>query len=458
MRPTRTTSRGSKRTPIMLAPAAGGVTGGVCAACAAGVSPRALSPRPPAASAADCSTRLRETRGPLLSAISLFLRMRTAPPRSYAETRALPMARRCRVLSGLDRGASRKYKTDVSCRVRRQSALRPAEPAARARSRRPSSSWPAFSPSPSSSASGGRTRKDSVATTWASPWGCPSGCRSCSTDRWPARLWLSWPLSPPPTAGGRSPSVSLLSASPFFPCSSCCWSISSDRGARVLDPPLPPLRRPPQVDGLARLALERQRHLAPFSRRLVRRHHGLQHRSAVFAGDERLAVVLDAIDEVRHLAVEPVVPGLLVDGEAPPLGRSRLLDRVVVSHRAVGLDRVAVQEIGVGDALGAVHLGAVVHPAGLGPALLRDRGGAALELQEQDRVVLPARARAVQARAHLGIDGLDPRAAEHPSKELDGVTAHVHGDTAAGALDVPEVVGMGTVVLLGLLDQRGAAE
>src|SRR5262249_48970358 len=76
-------------------------------------------------------------------------------------------------------------------------------------------------------------------------------------------------------------------------------------------------RRPPQVDGLAGPARERQRYLGPRARGLVRGEDRLQHRAAVLAGHLRLAIVEDAVHEVRHLAVEAVVPGLLVDREAP---------------------------------------------------------------------------------------------------------------------------------------------
>src|SRR5436309_5278548 len=85
------------------------------------------------------------------------------------------------------------------------------------------------------------------------------------------------------------------------------------------------LRGPPEVDGLPGLALEGQRHLASGPGRLVGREDHLQDRPAVFPGHQRLLVVLNAVHEVGHLAVEAVVPGLLVDREAPALGRAGLL-------------------------------------------------------------------------------------------------------------------------------------
>ena len=67
------------------------------------------------------------------------------------------------------------------------------------------------------------------------------------------------------------------------------------------------------------------------------------YRAAIVAGDQRLLVVLHAIDEVRHLPVEAVVPFLLVDGERPAGRGAGLLDGVAVAFLAESLDRVALQ-------------------------------------------------------------------------------------------------------------------
>ena len=83
---------------------------------------------------------------------------------------------------------------------------------------------------------------------------------------------------------------------------------------------------------------------------------------------------------------------------------------------------------------------------------------AVVEFEDQDRVVVAVGLVAVDLGAHLGVDGLDRRPAEHPAKELDGVAAHVHGDAAAGALDVPEVRRVRAVVLFGLFEQCGLAQ
>ena len=108
--------------------------------------------------------------------------------------------------------------------------------------------------------------------------------------------------------------------------------------------------------------------------------------------------------------MEAVVPGLLVDGEAPARGRARLLHRVVVALRAVGLDGVAVQQVGVGDAGEPWTSARSSMPPELGPALLGDGHRPALELEDEDRVVLAAGLVAVDEGAHLGVDGLDGRA------------------------------------------------
>src|SRR5262245_60224994 len=124
---------------------------------------------------------------------------------------------------------------------------------------------------------------------------------------------------------------------------------------------------------LLRISFEGQFHFTASASRFVGGEDRFQDGTAVLAGNKRLFVVLDAIYEMRHFLREAVVPFFLVDGEGPTPGRAGLLDRIVVAYGAVSLDSVAVVEIGIGDALRTVDLGAVVHPAHLCPAFLSQR-------------------------------------------------------------------------------------
>ena len=136
--------------------------------------------------------------------------------------------------------------------------------------------------------------------------------------------------------------------------------------------------------GLLRPRLERQFHFAPRARGFVGGENNFEDRAAIRAGDQRLFVVLDAIDEVLHLLREAVVPFLLVNGERPALGRAGFLDGVIVAFGAVGLNGVAVVEIGVGHPFRAVDFGPVVHAAHFRPAFLRQRDHAVRELKDDE--------------------------------------------------------------------------
>ncbi len=63
----------------------------------------------------------------------------------------------------------------------------------------------------------------------------------------------------------------------------------------------------------------------------------------------------------------------------------------------------------------------------------------------------------VDVGAHLGVDALDRRLAQHPAAVFDRVAAHVQQHAAARSLHVPEPGHVGAVVLLGLLDQERLA-
>ncbi len=65
---------------------------------------------------------------------------------------------------------------------------------------------------------------------------------------------------------------------------------------------------------------------------------------------------------------------------------------------------------------------------------------------------------AVHVGAQLGVDALHRRVIEDPAGELDGVTAHVHEDAAAGEVHIPEPVGVGPVVAFELPHVVDAAQ
>ena len=117
-----------------------------------------------------------------------------------------------------------------------------------------------------------------------------------------------------------------------------------------------------------------------------------------------------------------------------------------------------MEQIGVSHAFGAMHLGPVVHAARLGPARLVEEEAAALELEDQQRVVLAPGLVAVHLGRELGVDRDDRRPVHHPAGEGDAVAAHVREHTAAGAIDIPEVGRVRAVMLLRLLDEGRAAK
>src|SRR5437867_12335290 len=109
--------------------------------------------------------------------------------------------------------------------------------------------------------------------------------------------------------------------------------------------------RSPQVVRPFGIRFERQFHLASGARRLVSGENNFEDDATVFPGHQGLAVILDAIDKMRHLLWKTVVPFLLVNGARPALGRAGLFHCVVVALGAEGLDGVAVVKIGVSHTL-----------------------------------------------------------------------------------------------------------
>src|SRR5206468_1941475 len=127
----------------------------------------------------------------------------------------------------------------------------------------------------------------------------------------------------------------------------------------------------PEIDWLGD-SFRTKRHrdlLTESSRRVSRVENFLYHAAGFSIGDRRL-LAADAAREVSHLLRESVIPVLLEYWIRPSLRRPGFLDSVSESDFRVGRKRVAHQHVGIGLALVAEHLDAVVHPAGAIPAAL----------------------------------------------------------------------------------------
>src|SRR5580693_2547238 len=104
------------------------------------------------------------------------------------------------------------------------------------------------------------------------------------------------------------------------------------------------------------------------STRPVRRVDQLEDRAAVGAGLLRRCGAEDAADEVIHLLRDARMPQLADGRERPAAGTGRFLAGIPVAGVAVGQQRRAARQVGVGDALASGDLGPVVHAARLSPA------------------------------------------------------------------------------------------
>src|SRR5215467_13883991 len=96
----------------------------------------------------------------------------------------------------------------------------------------------------------------------------------------------------------------------------------------------------PEIDRSLRCRVERQGNLAAGARRFVGRKNHLEHGSAVLAAHQRTAVVLHTVDEVGHLGMEAVIPGLFIHGEAPAHRRAGLFHRVAIPGGAERLEGI----------------------------------------------------------------------------------------------------------------------
>src|SRR2546423_3659687 len=199
------------------------------------------------------------------------------------------------------------------------------------------------------------------------------------------------------------------------------------------------LGRLPEVNGLrdARRT-EGQRDLAALSRGRIRGVEDFQHHSPRLAVRDRCFLAAYAAGEVPHLLREAVIPVFLEHRVGPSLGGRRLLDGIAESDLGIGRERVAHEDVGVGLALVAEDLDAVVHAARAIPAAFDHPHCAVIELDDRDRFVLALGAIGMHLRRHLRVHGLDLRLAERPPAERDAVAAEVHDRATPRLCDVPE--------------------
>ena len=100
-----------------------------------------------------------------------------------------------------------------------------------------------------------------------------------------------------------------------------------------------------------------------------------------------------------------------------------------------------------------MDLRAVIHSSEFGPAFLSQGRATILEFQDDEPVVVAAGLVGVYRQAKLRVDGRDLGLSHHPTEELNRVATHVEGHASAGAVHVPEMRGVGPVVLFALLEQ-----
>src|SRR5262245_1361077 len=98
--------------------------------------------------------------------------------------------------------------------------------------------------------------------------------------------------------------------------------------------------RPPQVVRLAGVGVEWKFDFSPAAGGCVSGEQRFEHGSTVFAGHERLLVVLHTIDKMRELLGKAVVPELFDHREAPAARGTSLLDSIVIAGIAIGEDRI----------------------------------------------------------------------------------------------------------------------
>src|SRR5579875_611391 len=127
----------------------------------------------------------------------------------------------------------------------------------------------------------------------------------------------------------------------------------------------------PQLNGFTHLPrLIRPLDALAGARRFVGRTHDLQHFPSVFAGFDGRLLALHAASKVADFLGKTIVPNFLEHREGVALRRGGLLDGVSIARLAVGQQSAAAQQVGARETAGAVDFAAVVHTAGLGPAIL----------------------------------------------------------------------------------------
>src|SRR5262249_2208797 len=157
-------------------------------------------------------------------------------------------------------------------------------------------------------------------------------------------------------------------------------------------------------------------------------------------------------DEVRHLIGVSVLPPFVEQGHGPALGIGRFFHGVSVAALAVGEHGAAAHQVAIDHAVGAVDFERVLDAAALGPAILDEANGAALEFDDAGGIIFALGAAGMHVGIHRSYNRFYFRLAQDPPRALRPVAAHVKKGAAARALHVPKPGGVGAEVLLELPD------
>src|SRR5258706_551887 len=85
----------------------------------------------------------------------------------------------------------------------------------------------------------------------------------------------------------------------------------------------------PKIDGFGGAGCERQHDFLSRAGGCIGGEYGFEHGPAIFASDEGLLIVFDAVDKVGDFLRKAVVPRFFVNSKGPAFGRACFLYRVI---------------------------------------------------------------------------------------------------------------------------------
>src|SRR5580704_12680821 len=110
-------------------------------------------------------------------------------------------------------------------------------------------------------------------------------------------------------------------------------------------------------------------------------------------------------------------------------------------------------KIGIGHAIGSVHLDPIIHSSPPTPTVFNDAQRAVFEFQNATGFVLSPRSVGVNIGTHLAVYGLNLGAAEKPVTKCNSVATEVHQRTTTAAIHIPEPCGMRPKMFFALFDE-----